>query len=151
MSDFLGHLGAWAPRPEQLATAGLLCADDEIRAYHAIMLPGLQERLTLLATGIDALRQAGFPVETTTPSGAIYLSARFALEGKRTPDGEPLETNDAIRRYLLRSAGLAAVQFQAFGDREETGWFRLSAGAVSPQEIRDLMPRLRRALEALQA
>ncbi|HUX33996.1 MAG TPA: aminotransferase class I/II-fold pyridoxal phosphate-dependent enzyme [Gemmatimonadaceae bacterium] len=149
MADLLTHIGAWAPRPEQMATGELLCAVDDIRTYHAGMLRDVQERLTLLAEGIDQLRGDGFPVESTAPQGAIYLSARFALHGKRTPDGEVLQTNEAIRRYLLHSAGLAAVQFQAFGQREETGWFRLSAGAVSPQDVRELIPRLRQSLQAL--
>lgn len=149
MSDLLTHAGAWAPRPEQLATADLLGATDDIRAYHATMLPALEERLRLLADGIGALRREGFPVDSTPPSGAIYLSAQFALQGRRTPAGERLATNEEIRRYLLRAAGLAAVPFQAFGAREETGWFRLSVGAVSPGQIRELMPRLREALAAL--
>jgi aspartate aminotransferase len=149
MSDFLTHVGTWAPRAEQLATAELLCADDDIRTFHVNMLREVQERLNLLADGINALKTEGFPVDTTPPSGAMYLSAQFALHGKRTPEGDELRDNEGVRRYLLHSCGLAAVQFQAFGSREETGWFRLSAGAVSPQDIRDLMPRLRAALEGL--
>lgn len=149
MSDLLTHVGAWAPRPEQLATAGLLGATGDIRAFHATMLPEVEKRLRLLADGIGALKREGFPVDSTPPSGAIYLSAQFALRGKRTPDGALLATNEEIRGYLLREAGLAAVPFQAFGAREDTGWFRLSVGAVSPEQIRALMPRLREALAAL--
>jgi aspartate aminotransferase len=149
MSDLLTHVGAWAPRPEQIATAELLPKTAEIRAFHKVMLPALEERLTLLADGIAALKRDGFPVDSTPPLGSIYLSAQFDLAGKRTPDGATLRTNEDIRGYLLRSCGLAAVQFQAFGAREETGWFRLSAGAVSPDDIRGLMPRLREALKAL--
>ncbi|HKN67901.1 MAG TPA: hypothetical protein VJW73_16570, partial [Gemmatimonadaceae bacterium] len=69
--------------------------------------------------------------------------------GYRTPTGERLDTNESIRRYLLRAAGLAAVQFQAFGSDEESGWFRLSVGAVSLGQIEALGPRLRNALAAL--
>ena len=100
MADLLTHIGAWAPRPEQMASADLLCADDDIRSYHAGMLREVQERLNLLAGGINALKEQGFPVDTTTPSGAIYLSARFALHGKRTPEGEGLHDNEGVRRYL---------------------------------------------------
>jgi aspartate aminotransferase len=149
ISDLLTHVGTWAPRPEQLATADLLGATDDIRAFHAVMLPGLEDRLRLLADGIGALKSKGFPVDSMPPGGAIYLSAQFALRGKRTPGGELLATNEEIRTYLLHAAGLAAVPFQAFGAREETGWFRLSAGAVSPEQIRALMPRLEEALAAL--
>jgi len=149
MADMLTHVGAWAPRPEQLATTDLLGAPDEIRSYHHVMLPAIEQRLLLLADGIAALKRDGFPVDSTAPRATIYLSARFALNGRRAPGGPVLATNEDIRRYLLRSAGLAAVQFQAFGAREETGWFRLSVGAVSPDDIRALMPRLRAALAAV--
>lgn len=88
-------------------------------------------------------------MDSTPPRGAIYPSAQFALNGQQAPDGTVLTTNEEIRRYLLHSAGLAMVPFQAFGARDETGWFRLSGGAVSPADIRALMPRLRAALQAL--
>ncbi|HEX8726675.1 MAG TPA: aminotransferase class I/II-fold pyridoxal phosphate-dependent enzyme [Gemmatimonadaceae bacterium] len=149
MADLLTHIGAWAPRPEQMATGELLCAVDDIRDYHAVMIRDMQERLGLMAEGIDRLRGKGFPVESTAPQGAIYLSAHFGLHGKRTPDGVELKTNEDIRRYLLQAAGMAVVPFQAFGQHEETGWFRLSAGAVSPRDVRELMPRLEQALRAL--
>jgi aspartate aminotransferase len=149
MADLLTHIGAWAPRPEQMATGELLCAEDDIREYHAVMIRDVQERLSLLADGIEQLRRDGFPVESTAPQGAIYLSARFGLHGKRAPGGAVLETNEDVRRYLLQSAALAAVPFQAFGQPEHTGWFRLSAGAVSPQTVRELIPRLRASLKAL--
>lgn len=149
MADLLTHIGAWAPRPEQMATGELLCAVDDIRDYHAVMIRDMQERLGLMAEGIDRLRGKGFPVQSTAPQGAIYLSAHFGLHGKRTPDGVELKTNEDIRRYLLQAAGMAVVPFQAFGQHEETGWFRLSAGAVSPRDVRELMPRLEQALRAL--
>lgn len=149
MADFLTHVGAWAPRPEQVATAELLGQTGELKAFHAVMLPGLELRLKLLADGIAALKRDGFPVDSSPPRGSIYLSARFFLNGRSTPGGELMRTNEDVRRYLLRSCGLACVPFQAFGAREDTGWFRLSVGAVSPDDIRALMPRLRAALEAV--
>ena len=149
MSDILGHVGAWAPRAEQVATAQLLADDAGMDAFHDRMRPEVRKRLDALAAILSELRAEGFPVESTPPQGAIYLSARFALAGYRTPDGEVLESNESIRRYLLRAAGLAMVQFQAFGSTEDTGWFRLSVGAVSLAAIDALRPRLRAALAAL--
>ena len=149
MSDILGHVGAWAPRAEQVATTQLLGDDAGMDAFHARMRPEVQKRLDALAAILADLRADGFPVESTPPQGAIYLSARFALAGLRTPDGEVLESNESVRRYLLREAGLAMVQFQAFGATEDTGWFRLSVGAVSLAAIEALRPRLRAALAAL--
>jgi aspartate aminotransferase len=58
-----------------------------------------------------------------------------------------MNSNEAIRRLLLDRAGLAVVPFQAFGLPEDTGWFRLSIGAVSVEDIEQTLPRLRELLD----
>ncbi len=150
MASILGHVGAWAPRAEQVATARLLRDDGEIDAYHATMSEGVRARLDALHDGLLRLREEGFPVDATAPMGAIYLTAHFALHGRRGPGGV-LRTNEDVRRWLLEAAGLAVVPFQAFGMKEESGWFRLSVGAVSLREIEATFGRLRGALQALDA
>ena len=149
MSNILGHIGAWAPRAEQVATAALLLDDDAIDGYHANMISEMEARLNLLFDGIRELRDNGCAVDAIPPMGAIYLTAQFDLIGRRTPKGKVLQTNEDIRKYLLEESQLAVVPFQAFGSHEDTGWFRLSAGAVSIDEIGEMLPRLRRALEAV--
>ena len=140
MAVFLGHVGAWAPRAEQVATAALLQARDVVDAYHRTMTDGLRARLDVLYQGIMAMRARGLPVDATAPAGAMYLSARFAL-----PVGDG--SNEAIRTYLLREADFAAVPFQAFGVTEDSGWFRLSAGAVSVADIEAALPKVAAAVE----
>jgi len=149
MNNFLGHVGTWAPRAEQVATAKLLLDEAAIASYRGELLTGVQARLDALYDGIRALKEAGHPVDAIAPQGAIYLSARFNLFGKTTPQGETLQTNEAIRGWLLREAGLAVVPFQAFGAEGETGWARLSVGAASLEEIATAMPRLKSGLESL--
>jgi aspartate aminotransferase len=148
MSDLLTHVGAWAPRPEQVATTALLGDDKAIDEYHEGMRGEVLKRLQGLHDGLVALKAEGFPVDAAIPSGAIYLSARFQLHGKRA-DGATLRSDDDVRSYILKKAGLAAVPFSAFGEAEGSGWFRLSVGAVSPKDIQALLPRLRTALEGL--
>jgi len=82
------------------------------------------------------------------PQGAIYLSMRLDLVG-RSLDSKPVTSNEAIRQILLSEAGVAVVPFQAFGLPDETGWFRISVGAVSMEEIRAAFPRMRRLLDRL--
>ena len=41
------------------------------------------------------------------------------------------------------------MPFQAFGLKDETGWFRLSVGAVSMAEIREALPRVEAALRSV--
>lgn len=149
MNNFLGHVGTWAPRAEQVATAQLLLDEDAISEYRHALIAGVQARLDALYHGVTALRAAGHPVDAIAPQGAIYLSARFDLYGRTTPAGSPLRTSEEIRAFLLQSAGMAMVPFQAFGAEGESGWCRLSVGAASPAEIDALLPRLRAALESL--
>lgn len=149
MSAIAGHVGAWAPRPEQLASAELLNQQTEIDRYHDIMKAGVQARLESLYSRITALGKEGHPVFAIEPMGAIYLTARFNLFGKTTPDGTKLLTNESIRRYLLQDAQLGIVPFQAFGHEGDTGWFRLSVGAVSLKDIDEAMTRLRSSLGRL--
>jgi aspartate aminotransferase len=149
MSGLLGHVGAWAPRPEQVAVAELLEDDATMDAYHATMRHGIETRLAALHRGLEALSAQGLPVHAIPPRSAIYLTACFDLLGARTPDGRTLATSEAIRHYLLSAAGLAVVPFNAFGSTEESGWCRLSVGAVSPEDIEALLPRLEQALRAV--
>jgi aspartate aminotransferase len=148
MSGLLGHMGAWAPKAEQSAVASFLSDAEAMRAYHDRMVTGVRERLDMLFQGIEAMRAAGLPVQAIAPEGAIYLSARFALNGRVAADGTRLDSDEAVRHYLLRAAGVAIVPFQAFGVAEDTGWFRLSVGAVSPEQIARMLPRLRDAVAA---
>jgi aspartate aminotransferase len=147
MADILGHVGAWAPKAEQVATAALLDAPETLHAFQSGMKAKVKERLDALYAGIEAMKRDGFPVEAIAPQGAIYLSARFDLFG-RTINGRTIATNDDIRRLLLDSAGLAVVPFQAFGLKGDTGWFRLSVGAVSTADIASVFPRLRELMAA---
>jgi aspartate aminotransferase len=150
MADILGHVGAWAPKAEQVATAALIEAPDTTQAYQTVMKAKIKERLDALYAGFMAMKRDGFPVDAIVPQGAIYLSARFDLVG-RTVRGRALTTNEEIRRLLLEAAGLAIVPFQAFGLKEESGWFRLSVGAVSMADIAAVFPRLRSVMEGLSA
>jgi aspartate aminotransferase len=141
MKDLLGHVGAWAPRAEQVATAELLRDEAEMARYGAELKSNLQARLDRLHQGFSSMCEAGLPVRDIAPQGAIYLSAQVQLVGRAG-----LSTNDEVRRYLLEEAGFAVVPFQAFGLTGENGWFRLSVGAVSLQDIDDALPRVESAL-----
>ncbi|MEO5904278.1 MAG: aminotransferase class I/II-fold pyridoxal phosphate-dependent enzyme [Gemmatimonadaceae bacterium] len=144
--DILSHAGAWAPRAEQVAVASFLNDAEAIAEFRIEMDARLAERLNAMHEGFTALKADGFPVDSINPQGAIYFSAQFRLLGK-TVDGRLLETDEDIRKLLLEAAGVAVVPFQAFGIRGDTGWFRLSAGSVSLDEIHALFPRVRALLD----
>jgi aspartate aminotransferase len=149
MKDLLGHVGAWAPRPEQVAVAHFLDDASAVDEFVADMNARVRERLDALHGGLQELRRGGYPVDCIDPQGAIYLSLRLDLIGRRI-GGRRLDTNEAVRRVLLDEARIGVVPFQAFGLEENTGWFRLSVGAVSIDAIAAALPRLRALLDRVE-
>ena len=88
------------------------------------------------------MKDSGLPVDFIPPQGGIYLSTRFNLFSALG-----VNTNEEIRLWLLEDAGIAVIPFQAFGLEDESGWFRISIGAVSVDEVADAMNRLENALQ----
>jgi len=149
MGHIVTHMGAWAPRAEQVATAKLLSNVEAVSRFIGCMRTEAAVRLEALYTGLREMREAGLPVDCVRPQGAIYVSAQFALHGRRAANGSRLATDDDVRRYLLTEAGVAAIPFNAFGAQGGDGWFRLSIGVVSVAQIRESLTRVRQAIERL--
>jgi len=144
MKDFLGHVGAWAPRPEQIATAELFADAALVQTLSGAIREGINVRLAALDRGLTRLAAKGYPVRHLPPTGALYLSVHFDL----IREGGRFENNRAVRQYLLEQAGFAVVPFHAFGTRADNGWFRLSVGAVGVDEIAPAIDRVEAALAA---
>lgn len=148
MGELLSHVGAWAPHPEQMGMTALLNDEAAIAGHRAKMDAAVHERLDALHRGFAAMRDDGLPVDVLCPDGAIYVSLQLKLRGKKF-DGKEIRTNEDIRSLVLMESGVAIVPFQAFGLTAESGWFRLSVGAVSLDEISEVFPRLRALLSKI--
>jgi len=142
----IGHMGAWAPRPEQHATASLLLDPEAIRAYVEPFRATVAGRLHRIQDAFLAMKAEGLPVDALESQGTIYLTVRFDVLGRKLPDGRTIATDDDIRRLLLEEAGVAFLPFSAFGVPEDTGWARLSIGAVDDAEIDRSLERIRTVL-----
>ncbi|WP_233555584.1 pyridoxal phosphate-dependent aminotransferase [Pontibacter oryzae] len=149
MKSILGHVGAWAPKAEQVAMAEFLEQPAEVDGFMNEFKPKVQESLNVLYNGFQELKSEGFSVDAIEPMGAIYLSAKLDLAGKTTPDGKTLETSQDITFYVLHKAKLAVVPFSAFGTGKDLNWFRLSVGGASLDAIKEALGRLREALQKL--
>lgn len=149
MGAILTHIGAWAPRPEQIATARVLTDAAALDDHLVKMRREVFARLELLSRSVDALRAKGHDVEAIAPQGAIYLSMRIDIRGKKTPDGKVIQTDEDIRQYLLHAAHIALIPFNCFGVKEDCAWFRASVGAVSKTDCESIGARLEQALGRL--
>lgn len=151
MKSILGHVGAWAPKAEQVATAAYLSNRGSVKAFVDELRERLSRRLDALHEGFAKLKSEGFPVDSITPQAALYLTVKFDLRSwKIRSSGQILQTGSDVTRYLLDAAGLAIVPFYAFGASEESVWYRISVGTCKYEEITEVFDNLRSALNALE-
>ncbi len=148
MKAIVGHLGAWAPKAEQVAMGNFISDEQAVDDYMTTFKAQVKNSLDNLYTGLIALKDEGFAIDAIEPMGAIYLTIKIDYVGKTTPKGEVLDTPTKLNFYLIKEANIALVPFSAFGT-EEVCWFRASVGACSAEEIESKIPALKKALLAL--
>lgn len=151
MKSILGHVGAWAPKAEQVATAAYLSNRGSVKAFVDELRERLSRRLYTLHDGFAKLKSEGYPVDSIAPQAALYLTVKFDLRSWMVrSSGQVLHNGSDVTRFLLDSAGLAIVPFYAFGASEESIWYRLSVGTCKYEEITEVFDNLRSALNALE-
>ncbi len=148
-SNILGHVGAWAPKPEQLAVAEFLDKPNELHGFLCDFKTKIEARLQKIYAAFQNMKNAGLRVDCIEPQGGIYLSVRFKLRGMTTPDGRVLADDEDVRNYLLVEGKCAFVPFSAFGVKNGDGWFRLSVGGVSETQLDEALPRLQNVVQKL--
>ena len=149
MKALLTHVGAWAPKPEQEATAQFYNNPENIDSFVDGFKKKLQQSLQTLHEGIQNLKSNSFAVDSIQPMGAMYLTIKLDFIGKKTDDGTTIESSSDLVFYLIKDAGVAIVPFSAFGNSKEMPWFRAAAGGLSKKEIEDMLPRLEKSLAKL--
>ena len=149
MKALLSHIGAWAPKAEQMATASYLQQTNNVQDYLQHIKEELNYRLIEFYNGFKTLQTKGYSVKAIEPEAALYLTVQFDLIGKSTASGERLNTIQDVTSYLVNEAKLAIVPFYAFGTSTDSNWFRLSVGTAKKEEIAIIFDLLERALEKL--
>lgn len=149
MKSVLGHIGAWAPKAEQVATAEYMVQNDAIDSFIVDFKQEIKARLQGFYEGMQTLKHAGHAVDSIPPQAAIYLTIKLDLVGKTTQDGQVLSAIEDVAAYVLNEAKVAIVPFYAFGSPRTSPWFRLSVGTTTQQDVKDAIASLRRALEKL--
>lgn len=149
MAIMLEHIGAIAPKAEQLAVAAILGNEDLLNSHLESFKAQIYQSLIILHSGIQQLKRDGYPVDSMEPVAGIYLSLKINLSGKTTPEGRVIENEDQAAHYLIEYAGLAIVPFSYFGMRNAAWWFRAAVCAVQPEDIELVLPAVRLAISAL--
>ncbi len=150
MKSILSHIGSWAPKAEQVATAKFLQNDSEVDEFLENFLNGIENRLLKFYQGFLSLRAEGFKVDAIFPQAAIYLTVQFDLIGMKTRSGKIIASTQDITDFLCDAAQLAIVPFSSFGSKESNTWYRISVGVAKMDDIPVIIEQLREALTGLE-
>ncbi len=150
MKNILGHVGAWAPKPEQMAAAVFLKNDNAVTEHLEAMKLKISERLNALYKGFIRLKSEGFNIDAVKPEASIYLTVKIDLAGRIMRDGITLENAKDITNYLLKESKIAIVPFYAFGAPVSSCWFRISVGQCRMEDIEPFFEALRAALSGIE-
>lgn len=149
MKNILNHVGAWSPKPEQLATADFLTNDAAYSSFTKAFKEEIFKRLTGIYDVFNRLKADGYKVNAIKPMAAIYLTVQFDLKGAVLPDGTVLKSARDVTRFILNDAGIAIVPFNAFGADGESSWYRLSVGTCKLDDIEKVYQNLKQSLAKL--
>jgi len=149
MKSILTHVGAWAPKAEQIATANFL---NDTKSYSNFLKEQREKinlRLNTLYSGLNELKFDGYPVDVIKPEAAIYLTVQFDLVGCKNESGDEIKSVRDITKYLLDEASIAIVPFYAFGASEDSNWFRVSVGTLKEEDIYSVLNSIKLSLDKL--
>ncbi|HAP00984.1 MAG TPA: aminotransferase [Bacteroidetes bacterium] len=149
MKAILSHVGAWAPKAEQVASARYLSQQHNINRYLSHFKNEIDYRLENFYKGFMQLKAKGYAVDAIAPQAAIYLTVSFDLDGKKTADGKILRNTADATAYILEEAKMGIVPFYAFGSSPDSKWYRLSVGTCTREEIDEVISNLDKALSKL--
>lgn len=149
MTTLLGHIGAWSPKPEQIATANFLKDVPAVDAFMKDFKVALNMRLQKFYEAFVSMREEGLPVDAIGHQAAMYLTVKIDLIGKTTPDGKLIESIPDTTAYLLDEASIAIVPFTSFGAPDGNPWYRLSVGTTKAEDIPVVVENLRSAIKRL--
>lgn len=150
MRAITSHLGAWAPKAEQVACGRFLKNTNAVADYVNGFKKALEARLKAFYQGFVDLKSTGLPVNAIAPQAAIYLTVQLNLSGYRTQSGDLLTDDAAVHRYVLDQAGVGLVPFSAFGSSRNASWYRLSVGTTRLEDIPTIIQQLKGAFTELQ-
>ncbi len=149
MKAILTHVGAWAPKAEQMASAKYLSNLSLYDNFIGQQKTAISARLNGFYEGFQALKSEGFKVDAIAPQAAIYLTIKFELHGLKTASGAVLETTRDVTKFILDEAKVAVVPFYAFGADDNSPWYRMSVGTCKLTDVADVISNLRQALKQL--
>lgn len=149
MKSITSHMGAWAPKAEQVAVAKFLANNVEVNKYLSSFKGEIFKRVDAFYKKFTALKKEGYNVDVIAPQASIFLTVKIDLIGLKKEDGTVISSTKDITDFLIEDAKIALVPFSSFGASADSTWYRVSVGTCTVEQINEIMENLREALSKL--
>ncbi|HAY32649.1 MAG TPA: aminotransferase, partial [Bacteroidetes bacterium] len=150
MKSIVSHMGAWAPKAEQIALAEYYSDYDLVDTFLENVKEGIFIRLQSFYEKFKDLKKDGFSVDAISPQASIFMTVKIDLIGKKLKDGTILDNSETVTDFLIEKAKLALVPFASFGSSANSVWYRVAVGTCTLDQIDVIMNNFRSALSELE-
>ena len=149
MKSITSHMGAWAPKAEQVAVSKFLLMDDAVDKYIAKYKSEILDRVNVFYKKFKELKNEGYNVDVIAPQASIFLTLKIDLTGYKKEDGTVIQNTKDITNFLIEDAHIALVPFASFGSSPDSKWFRVAVGTCTVKEIEEMMENFKYTLSKL--
>lgn len=149
MKSITSHMGAWAPKAEQVATAKYLSNDKAVNSFMKYFKNEISLRVNTFYEKFMELKRDGYSVDMIEPQASIFLTVNICIKGSVKEDGTEIKSTQDITDFLIEDAMMALVPFSSFGAPADSTWYRISVGTCTVDQINEIMLNLRDALSKL--
>jgi aspartate aminotransferase len=140
MTNVFSHIGAWAPKAEQLAVASYLNTED-MASFLDEKIHQYNEISQAICYFLLKMKNLHYKVDYKTPDGGIYISLYLGYNDK-------FESLEAFIDFLIEN-GIGIVPFEYFGSKSNKGWFRISIGTLAQDQLEGLFLTLEETIKKL--
>ncbi|MDZ4712826.1 MAG: pyridoxal phosphate-dependent aminotransferase [bacterium] len=149
MKSITSHMGAWAPKAEQVATAKYLSNEKAVNSFMKYFKNEISLRVNTFYEKFMELKRDGYSVDMIEPQASIFLTVNICIKGCVKEDGTEIQSTQDITDFLIEDAKMALVPFSSFGAPADSTWYRISVGTCTVEQINEIMQNLREALSKL--
>ena len=149
MKSITSHMGAWAPKAEQVAVAKFLMNENAVSSFLDKFKGEIFDRVNVFYKKFKELKNEGYNVDVIAPQASIFLTLKIDLTGYRKEDGTVIETTKDITNFLIEEAQIALVPFSSFGSSPDSKWFRVAVGTCTVNEIEEMIKNFKNTLSKL--
>lgn len=137
--EIFSHIGAWAPKPEQIGVANFLKNNFLFDSYVKSRKEVYSYVSEKICNVFEVMKTKQYDVDYKRSDGAIYISIYLG-------DTLKFDSTDDTMDFLINECNVGLIPFEYFGTNENKGWFRLSIGNVDVAILNEHLEKIKNTI-----